>query len=114
MLHGSAGVRRDVAACVACLEVLRMKTKARKAWLRVFKMLHVDGVAHLAELLGVTRQAVHHLRRLRHAAVPADLLKSLASIAGKRKMLDGSRAPTAVALVRLWTNAKEEQDADGE
>lgn len=82
-------------------------------WNDVFDLIDVESVAALAAALGISRQAVHNLRTLRHAEIPSDLLKSLAKIARRHGMLDGSRAPTSTALVRLWRRAKEDADAHG-
>lgn len=79
-------------------------------WDEVFELIDVESFTALAAALGVTRQAAHNLRTLRHADIPGGLLKSLAKLARRKGMLDGSRAPTATALVRLWRQAKEDAD----
>lgn len=79
-------------------------------WNDVFDLLDIESVAALADALGISRQALHNLRTLRHAEIPSVLLKSLAKVAKQHGMLDGSRAPTSAALVRLWQQAKEDSD----
>jgi hypothetical protein len=81
-------------------------------WNEVFDLIDVDSVAALAAALGISRQALHNLRTLRHADIPGDLLKSLAKVARRHGMLDGSRAPSMVKLVKLWRDAKEDSNAD--
>lgn len=78
-------------------------------WRQFWELLREPSVQSTAQFMGITRQALHALKRLKHAQPPLALLHRAANAAREWHMWDGSSPPSAATLLRYWRAAKKHE-----